>query len=41
VVRAYLQNAMYRGGGLTKLYYMGPMFRHEKKQKDAGGSSTR
>ncbi len=33
VVRAYLQNSMYRGGGLTKLYYMGPMFRHEKKQK--------
>jgi histidyl-tRNA synthetase len=33
VVRAYLQNAMYRGGGLTRLYYMGPMFRHEKKQK--------
>jgi histidyl-tRNA synthetase len=33
VVRAYLQNTMYRGGGLTKLYYMGPMFRHEKKQK--------
>ena len=33
VVRAYLQNAMYRGGGITKLYYMGPMFRHEKKQK--------
>jgi histidyl-tRNA synthetase len=33
VVRAYLQNAMYRSGGLTKLYYMGPMFRHEKKQK--------
>jgi histidyl-tRNA synthetase len=33
VVRAFLQNAMYRSGGLTKLYYMGPMFRHEKKQK--------
>jgi histidyl-tRNA synthetase len=33
VVRAYLQNTMYRGGGITKLYYMGPMFRHEKKQK--------
>jgi histidyl-tRNA synthetase len=33
VVRAYLQNAMYRGAGLTKLYYIGPMFRHEKKQK--------
>jgi len=33
VVRAYLQNTMYRGGGVTKLYYIGPMFRHEKKQK--------
>ena len=33
VVRAYLQNTMYRGGGITKLYYIGPMFRHEKKQK--------
>ncbi len=33
VVRAYLQNTLHRGGGLTKLYYMGPMFRHEKKQK--------
>ncbi len=32
VVRAYIQNAMYRGGA-TKLYYIGPMFRHEKKQK--------
>jgi histidyl-tRNA synthetase len=33
VVRSYIQNTMYRGGGLTKLYYLGPMFRHEKKQK--------
>lgn len=33
VVRAYIQHAMYRGGGITKLYYIGPMFRHEKKQK--------
>jgi histidyl-tRNA synthetase len=33
VVRAYIQNTMYRGGGITKLYYIGPMFRHEKKQK--------
>jgi histidyl-tRNA synthetase len=33
VVRAYLQNSMNRGGGLTKLYYIGPMFRYEKKQK--------
>lgn len=33
VVRAYLQHDMHRGAGLTKLYYIGPMFRHEKKQK--------
>jgi histidyl-tRNA synthetase len=33
VVRSYVQNTMYRGGGLTKLYYIGPMFRHEKQQK--------
>lgn len=33
VVRSYIQHVMYRGGGLTKLYYIGPMFRHEKKQK--------
>lgn len=33
VVRAYLQHTIYREGGAAKLYYMGPMFRHEKKQK--------
>jgi histidyl-tRNA synthetase len=33
VVRAYLQHSMHRGAGLTRLYYIGPMFRHEKKQK--------
>ncbi len=33
VVRAYLQHAMHREAGATKLYYLGPMFRHEKKQK--------
>jgi histidyl-tRNA synthetase len=33
VMRAYIQNTMYREGGLRKLYYLGPMFRHEKKQK--------
>jgi histidyl-tRNA synthetase len=33
VVRAYVQHTMFRGGGLAKLYYIGPMFRHEKKQK--------
>ena len=33
VVRCYIQHTMYRGSGITKLYYIGPMFRHEKKQK--------
>jgi histidyl-tRNA synthetase len=33
VVRAYIQHAMHREAGLTRLYYIGPMFRHEKKQK--------
>ena len=33
VMRAYIQNTMYREGGIRKLYYLGPMFRHEKKQK--------
>src|SRR2546428_3800619 len=33
VVRAYAEHHMYRAGGVQKLYYIGPMFRHEKKQK--------
>lgn len=33
VVRSYVQHSMHRGSGLTRLYYIGPMFRHEKKQK--------
>ncbi len=33
VVRAYIQHSMHREAGATKLYYIGPMFRHEKKQK--------
>ena len=33
VVRAYLQNNLGAEGGLTKLYYMGPMFRSERPQK--------
>jgi len=33
VMRAYIQNTLYRESGLRKLYYLGPMFRHEKKQK--------
>ena len=28
LMRAYIQNAMNREGGLRKLYYLGPMFRH-------------
>jgi len=33
VVRAYVQHSMSRAGRLARLYYVGPMFRHEKKQK--------
>jgi histidyl-tRNA synthetase len=33
VVRAYNEHHMGRGSGLTRLYYVGPMFRYEKKQK--------
>ncbi len=33
VVRAFIQHSMHRDAGLTRLYYIGPMFRHEKKQK--------
>jgi histidyl-tRNA synthetase len=33
VVRSYVQHTMYRGAGVTRLYYIGPMFRHEKKQR--------
>jgi len=33
VVRAFIQSALHRESGTTKLYYLGPMFRYEKKQK--------
>ncbi|MCD8350395.1 MAG: histidine--tRNA ligase [Planctomycetaceae bacterium] len=33
VVRAYLQHSMDKQGGLTKLWYAGPMFRRERPQK--------
>ncbi|MFH1263485.1 MAG: histidine--tRNA ligase [Pseudomonadota bacterium] len=33
VVRAYLENNLGHGNPLTKLYYIGPMFRHERPQK--------
>ena len=33
VVRAFIEHKMYGDNQLTKLYYMGPMFRHERPQK--------
>jgi len=32
VMRAYLENGLQREGGVTKFYYMGPMFRYDKPQ---------
>lgn len=32
-VRAYVENKLYGQGALSKLYYIGPMFRYEKPQK--------
>ncbi|MBI3651823.1 MAG: histidine--tRNA ligase [Acidobacteria bacterium] len=33
VVRAYIQNGLFNHTGLTKLYYIGAQFRHERPQK--------
>lgn len=33
VVRAYIEHSMYAKSPVTKLYYMGMMFRHERPQK--------
>ncbi len=33
VVRAYVEHKLYADTQLTKLYYQGPMFRHERPQK--------
>jgi len=33
VVRSYVQNSLFAQDEITKLYYMGPMFRHERPQK--------
>ncbi len=33
VVRAFIEHKMYADGSLMKLYYLGPMFRHERPQK--------
>ena len=32
VVRSYVENKMYANPGLAKVYYCGPMFRHERPQ---------
>jgi histidyl-tRNA synthetase len=32
VVRAYIEHRLYEGNPLIKLYYIGPMFRHERPQ---------
>ena len=33
VVRAYIEHNLSSSGGSEKLYYLGPMFRHERQQK--------
>ncbi len=33
VMRAYLEHGLYHDGVIHKLYYIGPMFRHERPQK--------
>lgn len=33
VVRAFVENKLYGTGNISKLYYVGPMFRYEKPQK--------
>ncbi len=33
VVRSFIEHTMYAENALTKLYYLGPMFRHERPQK--------
>jgi histidyl-tRNA synthetase len=33
VVRAFIEHQLYTDSQLTKLYYLGPMFRHERPQK--------
>lgn len=33
IVRSYIENSMHLKSHITKLYYLGPMFRHERPQK--------
>jgi histidyl-tRNA synthetase len=40
VVRAAIEHSMLYDGG-KRLYYIGPMFRHERPQRAATASSTR
>jgi histidyl-tRNA synthetase len=32
VMRAYLENGLHRGGGISRLWYLGPMFRYDRPQ---------
>lgn len=32
VMRAYLENGLFRRGGIAKFYYLGPMFRYDRPQ---------
>ena len=32
VMRAYLENGLFRTGGISRLYYIGPMFRYDRPQ---------
>jgi len=32
VMRAYIENGLHRTGGLTRFYYIGPMFRYDRPQ---------
>jgi histidyl-tRNA synthetase len=32
-IRAFLENGIYAEGGISKLYYIGPIFRYERNQK--------
>ena len=33
IVRAYIENSLFQAGGVTKLFYIGPMFRSERPQQ--------
>ena len=37
VVRAYIEDSMHAKSGISKLYYTGMMFRHERPQKGLKG----